>query len=1652
MSSPLRPAFSSPARAAPPASLPKKSTIIPEGASYVQLLRWLWTFLQLPAPASGRALADGRIFLSALGSIVPRVVERFASYQSAVAGGAEGDSEEARAERYALLGQILAEAGVSSSAELATGLRDERFEVVESFLRTLHSAAVRMGKTEAVVKAPRSPTNDSPSPPIKASRTPGSARRSAAAAAAASVESIEADRAIHAADAADDAAAADDARRRLSRGLHWTMELVARELPGSHSATVKTVQEELLQISARPAAEANERVLEGAAPRLASTGQLYILVCEALFNVPMPNFEAASAEATHRLVLQVLAARGHQPADGAGHGAGSLAERLAKPIYADDRAALGDHTLLLECLIQAYGSKVQPEAIIGHVAVLRGSADGLPGGQHGEVSDALAEWMRAVSAKFDHALVHARLQSSQPRKSATQMPHVDNAVEAFCDGVSLPALFAFYQPKLVPFSSLRIAAGDSASIASNWSLVRRACPMLRTGLELTTRLGPEDEPWVKAFLVMCYRDWVENDDGGGSKDDAGEESLRQQRLAAIEQEREKIAEMELDYNELAGSRQTVQPIETAARDIADARHLKQRQAAASGEFETGELVRHSVASAASSDVEVPYPTEVPASPRASPRSSPHASPLRLPCATDLPEEEPSVELPEPAPQPAADASLTAAKDAADERHRFQQQAARDALRQEEEVSVQQEQVPPPPPPAVVDAVEPEQKPAWAEAAVADERAWQPGAAADLVASAKSVDVRRNLGFDSVSSSVVSLGATPAATETAAPAQLVQASVDSSVVESVESLAPLPSSLRSSIAARTPASLRKSIDIPFSPGHDAEGSFNWMDADFSSKQQAKPDEAEQEAEEGEEEDPEEWATPDAPPALSGEDGAAEPEASEASEAIEVPTFSVAAVEPVVEEVASEETTSTADESRDVAVSVTLAEKPADVAALEESPVLAPVPPASPNDAETPVLIRKITDLERERNLMKLEMEAQRRQFEAERAQWQSQRTKIGQEVLAEVYQQLNSAQKNEPQLSESPRRGEAKHAGDDDSEDGNDLARTWDAKRMAQSLPAFASPLRAHAQAASRPDTIVDEENEEPEDAPREIEVAAAPAQSVADLTTYLSTRASGESEVRRSAQRQLQKDWEEQIEERRSAEELPLPPGRPLAVQAWADERGSGSSPAASPTKVTPPGDDLLNTPEPAPRPQPTAQRSIEIVRHAPPSRSEEPMRKSFVDSLNRNDPAFKAKLRAENDKLKAEIDALKQHMTHAQQAQQENPGSQPAWVTPPASPVRPQQAAPASVEPAWVISAPSASSPIRSAAQGEGVITRPHSVSALTATLPARAVRDMYAVAPPASGPPTRVKVMQFAAPASQASSEFTEEGGHFESAGAEPAQAAVAIKVPSEAVPRAAPPPMWEVSMGSGAQADGDKAERRKQHFEQNRLRKAEQEKQRRLASESRHQQEAERRNAELETQVETVKRMPQRVVHCRQRGAKDTYGDCGDPVQVAAHPQGKIVRTRPPSATKPKPRHMDGSVYRRGERMPRKSNRQIIKNSINFCCLAGYSRQDERQELLAEIDGMKGDVNFVVLLKASGGTSMPFRGVYCTAQDSTSATKLWGTGPEEISSDVLAGYYKFDSGSKTFKEQRGVKQLSGGNSDACTLLSAQRLRMLNAGGVHD
>ncbi|XP_078381859.1 uncharacterized protein LOC144664608 isoform X1 [Oculina patagonica] len=166
----------------------------------------------------------------------------------------------------------------------------------------------------------------------------------------------------------------------------------------------------------------------------------------------------------------------------------------------------------------------------------------------------------------------------------------------------------------------------------------------------------------------------------------------------------------------------------------------------------------------------------------------------------------------------------------------------------------------------------------------------------------------------------------------------------------------------------------------------------------------------------------------------------------------------------------------------------------------------------------------------------------------------------------------------------------------------------------------------------------------------------------------------------------------------------------------------------------------------------------------------------------------------------------------------------------------------------------------------------------------------------------------------------------------------------------------------------------------------------------------EEVERQKAEQELRMreaQATARVPDSYTTYRRPGPRQHVYDVDDDansyfVPAPAQPSGFAEFSGPQCYVKPSG----------------KSNRKIIVNAISHVCLSGTVNQDQKEKCLQAISESDGH-HFMILFK----DGLKFRGIYVHNLDNDQLFKIFGIGPRVITSKMIEGLYKYNSGGKEF-----------------------------------
>ena len=373
-----------------------------DGPSYIALLRWFWTFVGLDGvPIGGSALNDGRHYLRALAILSPQVTHGVAGY------GAACESADA-ASNFALLASVLGASGLDVREGMVHDLEARRFHAVHEFLRLLH-------------------------------------HRSSTSAAKASPMPV------------DLGAEDDQLDGCYARGVLWLLQLVAewpRVPPDDAEAAALHASAKNLHAQLTAGRPLTAAFVNGAAVRArVCSGELYMLSCALIFNVPVAELQSSSAVEVHARVLEFLAQQGYHVLDTDGDPE-QAAQQLASSCGSGDDARWVHMSVLWRTMEAHTHSVLDLAAVRAHSAALLSQqqqqqqqpADGSEPAGFSEAGEALQTWMVSVCTKFDRALASVQQKHGKaPHEIQRAMPDVSDLVTAFrSETAEQPSFFSLF--------------------------------------------------------------------------------------------------------------------------------------------------------------------------------------------------------------------------------------------------------------------------------------------------------------------------------------------------------------------------------------------------------------------------------------------------------------------------------------------------------------------------------------------------------------------------------------------------------------------------------------------------------------------------------------------------------------------------------------------------------------------------------------------------------------------------------------------------------------------------------------------------------------------------------------------------------------------------------------------------------------------------------------------------------------------------------------------------------------------------------------------------------------------------------------------------------------------------------------------------------
>ncbi|XP_059481645.1 patronin isoform X5 [Neocloeon triangulifer] len=93
--------------------------------------------------------------------------------------------------------------------------------------------------------------------------------------------------------------------------------------------------------------------------------------------------------------------------------------------------------------------------------------------------------------------------------------------------------------------------------------------------------------------------------------------------------------------------------------------------------------------------------------------------------------------------------------------------------------------------------------------------------------------------------------------------------------------------------------------------------------------------------------------------------------------------------------------------------------------------------------------------------------------------------------------------------------------------------------------------------------------------------------------------------------------------------------------------------------------------------------------------------------------------------------------------------------------------------------------------------------------------------------------------------------------------------------------------------------------------------------------------------------------------------------------------------------------------------KSNRGIMLNAVEYCVFPGVVNREAKRRVLEEIARSESK-HFLILFRDAG---CQFRALYSYCPDRDEVLKLYGTGPRQVTENMLDKFFKYNSGGKCF-----------------------------------
>eukprot|EP00062_Callorhinchus_milii_P026457 gi/632988583/ref/XP_007883192.1/ PREDICTED: calmodulin-regulated spectrin-associated protein 1-B-like [Callorhinchus milii] len=140
--------------------------------------------------------------------------------------------------------------------------------------------------------------------------------------------------------------------------------------------------------------------------------------------------------------------------------------------------------------------------------------------------------------------------------------------------------------------------------------------------------------------------------------------------------------------------------------------------------------------------------------------------------------------------------------------------------------------------------------------------------------------------------------------------------------------------------------------------------------------------------------------------------------------------------------------------------------------------------------------------------------------------------------------------------------------------------------------------------------------------------------------------------------------------------------------------------------------------------------------------------------------------------------------------------------------------------------------------------------------------------------------------------------------------------------------------------------------------------------------------------------------------------------------------LILSNTPTAEKDRHPATESPGLRMFKEPSAKSNRLILHNALNHCCLAGKANESQRSIMIEELE--KCGLNQCVILFRDH--QCQFRALYSYCPEMEEIHKLAGSGPRSIQKKMIENLYKYNSDRKQF--QPIPSKTMSANVDALTI----------------